>query len=149
MKISIAAAATVVIFAVCCPSIAAAVPSTTLCEIAAQPAKWRARTVRISATYYSDRMHRSGLKDERCPKIWFQDRDSKKGHRESLEAFDRAVWGDGRSVRTTDFVVDIIGRVSYRREGRSSGRITIFRVLSYREFERPRSAPESDNPSGD
>jgi hypothetical protein len=120
------------------PTTAATPPVTTLCELAANPAKWGGRTIHLTATYMSDRLERSLLVDDRCPKVWFQDRNSKKGHRESLEAFYRAVWGDGQSVRTTDFVVDIIGRVSYRREGRASGRITILRVLNYQEFERPK-----------
>ena len=118
---------------------------TTLCELAGNPAKWSRRTIRLTATYMTDRLERSLLVDDRCSKIWFEPWDSKKGHRESLEAFDRAVWGDGRSLRTTDFVVDIIGRVSYRREGRSSGRIAILRVLNYREFERPKRPPEGGN----
>lgn len=139
--------ATLLTFSVYYSPVVAAVPLTTICKLAADPSQWRGRTVRIKATYFSDRMHYDGFIDDRCRKIWFAPRDPKKFDA-SLGAFYRAVSGDGRSVRTTDFDVDIIGRVSYRREGRSSGRITILRVLNYREFERPKRPPESGNPRG-
>jgi hypothetical protein len=124
-------------------AIAAAPPTTTLCELASNPSKWAGRTVRLTATYMSDRLERDLFVDDRCPKVWFEPGDFRKGDRKSLEAFDRAVFGDGRSVRTTLFSVDMIGRVSFRRKGRSSGRITILHVLSYREFERPQAAPSA------
>lgn len=130
------------------PTMAAAPAVVTLCQLASNPARWKGRIVRLTATYMSDRFERDLLVDERCKKVWFEPWDSKKGDHESLGAFNRAMIGDGRSVRTTDFSVDIVGRVSYRRKGRSSGRITILRVLSYREFERLQPPPEITKPSG-
>lgn len=124
---------------------ASTAPVTTLCDLAAKPEKWRGRVVRLAANYVTDRLEYSLLKDERCPKIWFSSSESRKGDRVSLRAFERAVVGDGHRIPSWRFAVEIIGRVSYRRDkgtsGRkSSGRIEIIRVLTFREM--PRSAEE-------
>lgn len=142
MKIATAAAASTFLFALHHPPVLATLPATTLCAIAAQPEKWRGRLVLLTATYITDRVEYSLLKDDRCPKVWFGVFKAKRSDRASLENFDRAVVGDGRTIRSTRFKVEVIGRVSYRRDkgaaGRKSyGRVYVLKVLSYQEIERP------------
>jgi hypothetical protein len=115
-----------------------ALPNTSLCKVASKRLHWSGRIVRLHVRYSSDRLERDSLNDDNCPRIWFTPHfDMKKGDRRNLEAFTRAVYGDGRSLRTTDFIIDVIGRVSYRREGTSRGMIKILKVVNYHEVERP------------
>ena len=142
MKIATVAAASAIMLATYHPPAVAAVPTTTLCQLSAQPGKWRGRVVRFTAIYITDRLEYSLLKDDRCPRIWFGLFNSQKRDRASIEAFDRAVVGDGRTIPSSRFKVEIVGRVSYRRDegaaGRkSNGRIYVLKILTFQEIRRP------------
>lgn len=126
------------VLALVCGSQASAKPApavTSLCELAANPEKWRGRTVRLRAIYVTDRMHSSILEDRRCPSIWFEVRHSKNFDRASLASFRRAVF-DIRKPTTPDMMVDIEGRVSFKKTAKTArGTITIRKLFDFDEAE--------------
>lgn len=118
---------------------APAVPVVSLCEVAANPAQWKGRVVRMRAVFLSDLMHTSILKDETCPNVRLGPFDGavEPADKSAYEKWTVALYGDLRDMSLRVFAIDVVGRVEWDQTDRTPGQLHMIRVMSFRRLPDP------------
>jgi hypothetical protein len=109
----LSSAARLALLLLCFPVACAASNGTaySICDLARDASLLNNTTVRVKAVFETDLLEMSGLSDARCPGVHMALEDppaSVKKHR-SLEAFDKAVYGDVRDLRLRRFEIEFTG----------------------------------------
>lgn len=105
-----------------------------ICQVAADPAHYEDRNVRLRATYVTDRLHSSYLMDMRCPTARLGlDYGNKDVVTTNVTEFKEAVAGDIRDLTLRRFDAELVGHVRTS-PSKYNASIVVLDVLSFQRL---------------